>query len=126
MINPVLLLLGIFILSALGFLSTFLFSRTYRPFVWVRYVLLVGVPVTGCFTFAVLHDVRIAYLFLTCAIAGTALEYTSGRAYHIVMGERLWRYHTMVLPGGYSSILAFPLWGMGGVVSWLIAVSLGL
>lgn len=59
-------------------------------------------------------------VFAVFAVIGTLLEYLVGYAYHRVVGVRLWTYYRWSF-GGYTSLLSTPLWGMLGLLTWLLA-----
>lgn len=40
----------------------------------------------------------------------------------IALGARLWTYSRLYLPGRYTSILAFPVWGGAAVLFWLLLI----
>lgn len=58
--------------------------------------------------------------FLIFALVGTLLEWFVGFSYHMVLGQRLWTYYRYNI-GTYTSLLSIPLWGLAGVVFWLLA-----
>ncbi len=59
------------------------------------------------------------YLFLLFCLLGTAAEWFLGLVFHRILGHRMWRYYKYSL-GTYTSLLAIPFWGMGGVLFWLV------
>ncbi len=59
-------------------------------------------------------------VFLIFALAGTALEWSIGFSYHRIVGQRLWTYHRDSL-SGYTSFLGTPVWGLLGILTWLLA-----
>ena len=126
MFFPINLLLLILIGSFVGFCFAYWYGRRTRKFYWSEYLALVGVPVAGCLALALLYGKGVVYLFFLSAGVGLLLEYSAGLAYHLVLHERLWTYGKFALKGRYTSVLVLPMWGVGGVISWLIAKSVGL
>jgi uncharacterized membrane protein len=59
-------------------------------------------------------------VFLFFAVIGTFMEWLIGFAYENVVGKILWTYDKFNI-NGYTSYLSIPLWGIAGVVFWLIA-----
>ncbi|MBI3558975.1 hypothetical protein HY085_01135 [Candidatus Gottesmanbacteria bacterium] len=58
--------------------------------------------------------------FLIFSIVGTTAEYFLGYSFYQIVGRKLWTYHTYPI-GGYTSWLSVPLWGVGGIIFWLIS-----
>ncbi|NCN82752.1 MAG: hypothetical protein GW947_02180 [Candidatus Pacebacteria bacterium] len=93
--------------------------RIYH-FSWSKYfyLLLPTFLAVGIYISKFGSSLMTVYLFF--ALVGTFLEWTIGYFYHQIMGQRLWSYHRYSL-GGYTSLLSIPLWGMAGILFWLLA-----
>lgn len=88
-----------------------------------RYVFLLTFPLLAVFVIVKKEGLTALNVFLVFSIVGTFLEWLIGFSYHKVVGQRLWTYHKYSLTG-YSSLLSIPLWGMAGVLFWLLAKAL--
>lgn len=88
-----------------------------------RYFFLLAFPLLATLFALYAQGVSAAYAFLLFAVAGTALEWLVGSAFHRVVGQRLWTYHRYSM-GGYTSWLSVPLWGMAGVPFLLLVKAL--
>ena len=118
-------LIFLLIISFIGACIAYFYGRKTNHFKWSEYLLLLCAPIGASIYLMGVHGVQLFYLFAISALIGFCLEYTLGFFYHKVLGERLWTYgkHNV---GGYSSLLTFPMWGVAGIVFWLIAKSVGL
>jgi hypothetical protein len=111
--------------SLVGFYSSYLYGRKTKAFKWREYFVLFSVPVVGSLSLAYFFGLGIIWLFLVSAVAGLILEYIIGLSYHKTLNHRLWTYHRLSI-GGYTSLLTLPMWGILGVVFWLISKFVGL
>jgi hypothetical protein len=111
--------------SLVGFYSSYLYGRKTKAFKWREYFVLFSVPVIGSLSLAYFYGTGIIWLFLISALGGLILEYIIGLSYHKTLNHRLWTYHKFSI-GGYTSLLALPMWGILGVVFWLISKFVGL
>ncbi len=114
------------LLSLIGVYLAYLYGRKVKRFRWREYALLLLVPVIGCLGLSYLYGVKVVYLFVTSALVGFALEYALGLAYHKTLNRHLWFYSRLSVGNGYTSLLTFPMWGVAGVVFWLLSQSIGL
>lgn len=85
-----------------------------------RYAFLMLTPMLTIILFSIKQNINLTTIFISFSVAGTALEWLVGYSYHQIVGQRLWTYHRYSLKG-YTSLLSIPLWGLGGVLFWLIA-----
>ena len=109
----------------LGFYLAYLYGHKTRRFRWREYFALIFLPI-GCVVYlAISVNILILNMFLVSAFVGFLLEYIIGLAYHKSLNKRLWKYHKFSVDG-YTSLLSIPIWGIGGVVFWLISEMLGL
>ena len=112
-----------FIWFAVALFLSFLVVAKLGPhihkFKWSRYALIVGPPVLLVLVFAYITDTKLLIVYVGSAFSGTCAEYTFGRAWHMTMGHRLWEYWRYA-PGGYTSLLITPLWGVVGVFFFLL------
>lgn len=118
---PAYLLLG----SIIGMYLAYLYGRKTKRFRWSEYVALLAAPVLGSLGLSYFYGIKIIYFFVESSIIGFIFEYGIGRAYHMTLNKRLWTYGKYSVEG-YTSLLTFPLWGVGGIVFWLLAKTLGL
>ncbi len=117
---------GILLVASLvGIYSAYVYGKNTQTFRWSEYVLLLVVPVLGSLGFALFYGVKVLYFFVASCIIGFVLEYSIGKAYHRTLNRRLWTYGKYSVDG-YTSLLTFPMWGVAGVVFWLLARSIGL
>lgn len=111
--------------SILGFYSAYLYGRKTRRFRWSEYFALISAPTLGALAFSYFYGIGVFYLFALSCLVGFALEYSIGKAYHKTLNRRLWTYGKYSV-GGYTSLLTFPMWGVAGVVFWLVSRTVGL
>jgi|SRR3989344_7478045 len=112
--------------SLIGVYSAYLYGHKVKRFRWSEYSLLLAVPVFGCLGLSYIYGIKIIYLFVLSAIVGFVLEYSLGLAYHKTLNKHLWYYSRLSVGDGYTSLLAFPMWGVAGIVFWLLSRSVGL
>jgi len=105
-------------LSKLYYLLTKHPHKTYH-FSWGRYMYLLLLPLLATVYMAYQVNQSLIYVYFIFTFVGTALEWCIGYSYHQIVGQRLWTYHRYSI-NGYTSILAMPIWGMGGVLFWLL------
>lgn len=112
-----------------GALLEVMFLETYRRhgvkktegyFSVKRYLYLLTLPVIGVFFVSSLSQTNLAPIFFSFVIVGTILEYTIGFCYEKILGHKLWQYNQFPITG-YTSWLSLPLWGLAGVLFWLLA-----
>lgn len=101
----------------------FLLSKTHfkeHHFSWSRYISMI-IPLLLAVIFIVFAaGLSPLWVFLGFAVMGTAMEWLMGYAYYHIIGQRLWTYHRYAL-SGYTSLLVMPLWGLAGLIFWVIA-----
>ncbi len=85
-----------------------------------RYAFLMLSPLLTILLFSIKQNINLTTIFISFSLAGTTLEWLVGYSYHQIVGQRLWTYHRYSLKG-YTSLLSIPLWGLGGVLFWLMA-----
>ena len=88
-------------------------------FKFSRYVFLISVPMFAILFMTNIVGISIIKSFLIFAVFGTVLEYCIGYSYQIIVGQRLWTYHRYSVRG-YTSLLSIPLWGLCGVMFYLL------
>lgn len=93
--------------------------RRYH-FSWSKYFYLLLPSFLTVGLYAAKFGSSLLAIYLFFAAVGTVLEWTIGFFYHQMLGQRLWSYHRYSL-GGYTSFLSIPLWGLAGVLFWLLA-----
>jgi hypothetical protein len=121
-----LLLWNIFtILSLIGFYFAYLYGRKTTKFKWSEYFAMIIVPIIFVIYLIIFVDVKIFYLFVFSALTGFVAEGIIGFAYHKILNKKLWTYNRLSIKG-YTSFLSIPLWGIGGVLFWLLSKIAGL
>ncbi len=118
--------LVLLLVSLVGMYFASLYGRRIKRFRWVEYVLLLATPIVASLSLSYSYGVKIFYLFIASAIVGFILEYALGRIYHITLNRRLWFYQKYNVAGGYTSYLTIPIWGVAGIIFWLLSQSVGL
>ena len=118
------------LMLAIGVLLEVIIARIYNiltsknlrsiHFTFGRYLFLMIIPIFTILLFGMKLKIALTEIFVTFSIVGTILEYLVGFSYHEIVGQRLWTYHRYSLKG-YTSLLSLPLWGLGGVLFWLLA-----
>lgn len=123
---------------ALIFLFLIIFGFLFESFIFQTHYLLTGkkfktyhysfgryfyyliIPFSAvAFALIATSDINLLLVFFTFSLLGTALEWLAGFAYQMIVGQKLWTYHRHSI-GGYTSFLSVPLWGIGGVLFWLL------
>ncbi len=89
-------------------------------FSWSKYFCLLIPIIIAVVLYTIKFSASIVIVFLLFSLIGTFLEWLIGYLYHAIMGQRLWTYHRKSI-GGYTSLLSIPLWGLAGVLFWLLA-----
>lgn len=123
--TPPLLPLYLLLFCFTGLYFAYLYGRRTKQFRWGEYVAMMSTPVVACLGLSYYYGVHIVYLFAASCVVGFVLEYSIGFIYHKILNRRLWTYGRYSV-GGYTSLLTFPMWGVAGVVFWLLAHSIGL
>lgn len=88
-----------------------------------HYIYFLLFPLLASVIMIFIHGLSVLYAFLIFASIGTILEWLIGFSYHQFVGQRLWTYHRFSL-SGYTSLLSIPIWGMAGILFWLLAKAL--
>jgi hypothetical protein len=114
------------LISLIGIYSAYLYGHKVKRFRWTEYVVLLIVPVIGCLGLSYIYGIKIIYLFVLSAVIGFILEYSLGFAYHKTLNKHLWYYSRLGVGDGYTSLLTFPMWGVAGIVFWLLSQSIGI
>ena len=107
--------------SILCLVYSILFETKYKKyrFSFAKYSFLLSAPILITIIFAGIYDWSILAIFFTFIFIGPLFEMAVGYSYDILVGQKLWTYHRYSLYG-YSSLLTIPLWGLAGVLLWLI------
>ncbi len=111
--------------SIIGIYLAYLFGKKTKKFRWSEYIAILFIPVIGSLSLSYFYGKEVVYLFFISSIIGFILEYMIGLAYHKTLNKRLWTYDRLSVHG-YTSLLTFPMWGVAGIVFWLISRSIGL
>ncbi|MBI4086734.1 hypothetical protein HY416_01995 [Candidatus Kaiserbacteria bacterium] len=112
--------------SSLGVYIAYLYGRNTKKFRWSEYVVFISVPVVGCLSLGYIYGAKIIQFFIASAIVGFFLEYVVGLAYNKILNRHLWYYSRLKVGNGYTSLLVIPMWGVAGVLFWLLAQNVGL
>jgi len=124
--NNINLLGTIFILATLsGFYLAYLYGRKTKIFRWSEYIAIIIWPLLAVVGFAIFVDVKMLSLFFVSCAVGFLFEYLVGLVYHRTLNKRLWTYNRLSVQG-YTSLLSIPLWGVAGILFWLIGKMIGL
>lgn len=89
-------------------------------FSFLRYLFLLLFPLVATLVIILRTDKKLLLVFFTFSFMGAFIEWLIGFFYHKIVGQRLWRYYHYSL-SGYTSWLSLPLWGLAGVLFWLLA-----
>ena len=92
-------------------------------FFFGRYLFLLIFPLLGTILIINLHGWSLFKIFITFLILGPILEWLVGFTYYQIVGARLWTYRQFSYKG-HISLLVAPLWGMAGVLFYLISKKL--
>lgn len=99
------------------------FLKKYHHFSIIKYLYLLLFPLIATVIIINFHGISLLKVFVIFAVVGTFLEWLIGLAYHKIVGQRLWTYHRFGL-SGYTSLLSIPIWGLGGILFYLLAKAL--
>jgi hypothetical protein len=88
-------------------------------------LLIVALPFSYVIYLFSLFGVKIFWLYIISSLAGWLLEYSFGRIYYDVEGNKLWKYSKWNIQQ-YTSWLVLPVWGMAGVIMWSLGKFVGL
>lgn|SRR3989338_1874196 len=113
------------VICFLGFYLSYLYGRKTRKFLWREYLAIIILPLLCVIYLSIFVDIRILNLFLLSGFVGFLLEYVIGLTFHKTLNRRLWEYKFYSI-NGYTSLLTVPVWGMAGIVFWLIGKMLNL
>jgi hypothetical protein len=99
----------------------FIFKAKYKRYHYSfsRYLFFLLFPLTALLFVLADQGFKILTIFIFFSVIGPILEALAGYSYHMVVGQRLWTYHRHSLKG-YTSVLSAFLWGLGGVLFWLL------
>ena len=114
------------LISSLGVYLAYLYGRKTKRFQWSEYTLFIAVPVVACLSLGYVYGIKVFELFVVGAVAGFALEYVVGLTYHKTLNRHLWYYSRLKVGNGYTSLLVVPMWGVAGILFWLLAQNIGL
>lgn len=89
-------------------------------FIFGRYVYLLLAPLVATILIINTHGMSVLKIFFFFALFGPVMEWLVGSSYYQMMGVRLWTYKKFTYKG-HTSLLTMPLWGMAGVLFYLIA-----
>ncbi|MBI2639413.1 MAG: hypothetical protein HYW90_00775 [Candidatus Sungbacteria bacterium] len=112
------------IFISVGTHLAYLYGKKTNRFLWKEYFALITAPLLGTAGLAFIFGWKPIEMFLLGMIILPTLEWLTGRAYHKVLGARLWIYERYPLPGAYTSWLTLPIWGAAMVLLWLIFKSI--
>jgi len=123
--NYELISLLFFIICFFGFYLAYLYGRNTRMFRWSEYCAIIILPILCVIFLAFYINIQILNLFVISAFLGFCLEFIIGLTYHKTLNKRLWKYKKFSIKG-YTSLLSLPLWGIAGVLFWLMSKLLNL
>ncbi len=108
-----------------GFYVAYFYGRKTKKFRWREYIALLAAPLLCVAYLIYSYDIKVLYLFVASMVVGLLLEYGMGLFYHKTLNRRLWTYGRYSIQG-YTSWLAAPMWGVGGVIFWILSNKVGL
>ena len=111
--------------SSLGFYLAYKYGYRARKFKLKNYVLMMIAPTACCLALTFFFCWRIIELFFYSAVVGTVLEYGVGVVFQKIFHRNLWTYERFSI-GGHTSYLSIPIWGVAGIVFWLLAKTIAL
>lgn len=106
---------------AIGARLAYLYGKNTKIFLWKEYWALMASPMLGVIGLTFFFGIKPIEMFVLGMILLPILEWSTGKAYHAVLGSRLWVYERYPLPGRYTSWLTLPIWGAAMVLLWLMA-----
>jgi len=89
-------------------------------FSFFRYILFIILPIIGFFILVIQGNLSLIKVFVVFAFIGTFIEWLIGYSYQSILRKNLWTYHRLSIQG-HTSFLSIPLWGLSGVLFWLLA-----
>lgn len=92
-------------------------------FTWGKYLFFFSFPLVSLLILWSRAGWSFLQVFIIFALVGTFLEWIIGFSYYQIVGVRLWSYHKYAITK-YTSFLSIPLWGLAGVIFWLLAKAL--
>jgi uncharacterized membrane protein len=105
--------------------TAYLYGSRSKKFAWGTYLLLILTPVLCSLSLAYFYGIKVIVFFVSSSIIGFILEYLLGLIYYKTLGEKLWAYSRYNV-GEFTSLLTFPMWGVAGVIFWLLSKEIGL
>jgi hypothetical protein len=113
---------GVFLESLIMKLHFYITKKHYKEhhYAFGKYVFFLSFPLLALLVIFYLTGQTTINVFLIFSFFGTILEWCIGYAYYQVVGQRLWTYHRYSI-GSFTSFLSIPVWGLGGVMFWLLA-----
>jgi len=90
-------------------------------FVWWRYVALLSTPILLVLITTWRVDTLAIVVFISFGIIGTIWEWLVGYSYHQIFHHKLWEYPNENRGVYTRKLLSAPLWGVVGVIGWLLA-----
>ena len=113
---------GVLLEVVVSELHFFVTKNHYKEnhFTYGKYIFLLLFPLVAIIIIVNRIGLSLLRVFIIFSVIGTFLELLVGFSYHKVVGQRLWTYHRYTLTR-YTSLLSVPLWGLGGVLFWLLA-----
>ncbi len=119
------ILLFFCIVSGIGMGTSYLLLRTSKEFRWSSFVAFLFAPVCASLLLTLVYGWRVLFLFAVSCVVGFLMEFSLGLLYHKTLKHRLWSYDRYNV-GGYTSWLTIPMWGVAGVLFWLLGRVVGL
>ncbi len=110
---------------AISMYGAYLYGKKVRGFHIHKYFLIILFPILGVVGATHFFGKDIIYFYLMSCLLGFILEGLLGWIYHKTLGERFWKYDRYTI-GGHTSFLTLPLWGLAGVMFFLLSYFMGL
>ena len=94
--------------------------RSSTQSILLKYCYLLSLPLLAVLVVMQRTGIVVLYVFVITSLVGTLFEWLAGFSYKHITGEHLWTYHRYTV-SQYTSMLSVPMWGLAGVLLWLLA-----
>jgi len=114
-----------FALTLISYHYAQLHKHVRHRFSWFGFLVIVALPLGYVVYLYLLLGIKILWLYIISSLIGWLLEYSFGRIYYNLEGNKLWKYSKLNIEQ-YTSWLVLPVWGMAGVIFWSLGKFIGL
>lgn len=123
--SPLSQFIALGVVTGISFIIAIIHGRGSVARYWSTYVLMIGIPVAAALSLSLAYGTQVFWLFLCSGAVGFVLEFVLGFSYKRAFGERLWTYNRFQV-AGHTSLITPPIWGLAGIVFWLLGRTVGL